>query len=106
MSTRDPGDAESETGLDQMRAELDVLDERLLDVVRERLAVCTRIARHKSAHGVPMMQPHRIGVVHARAARYGHTHGIDEDFLRRLYELVIEETCRIEDLVMSRTTAR
>lgn len=104
MTTAQP----SETGrqLESLRSELDALDERLLEVVRDRIGICVRIARHKSEHGVPMMQPHRIGVVQDRASRYGEAHGVDREFLRRLYDLIIEETCRVEDLVMGNTPAR
>ncbi|KUL35396.1 4-amino-4-deoxychorismate mutase [Streptomyces sp. NRRL F-4489] len=105
MATTEPNRSEPEQQLAALRAELDALDEQLLDVVRRRVEVCVRIAHHKSAHGVPMMQPHRIGVVHERAARYGERHGVDREFLRRLYDLIIEETCRVEDLVMGNTPA-
>jgi chorismate mutase-like protein len=90
----------AEAGLAQLRAELDRTDVRLLDTLRSRVECCVRIAEHKREHAVPMMQPHRIGVVQERAARYGAEHGIDQTFLRRLYDLVIEETCRVEDLVI------
>lgn len=92
--------------LESLRSELDALDERLLDVLRDRIGVCVRIAHHKSEHGVPMMQPHRIGLVQERASLYGARHGVDQDFLRRLYDLIIQETCRVEDLVMGNTPAQ
>ncbi|RKT87422.1 chorismate mutase [Saccharopolyspora antimicrobica] len=86
--------------LTKLRGELDNIDERLLDIVRERIDCCVRIARHKNEHGIPMMQPHRIGIVQERAANYGRAHDVDPDFLRRLYDLIIGETCRVEDIVM------
>ncbi|MBM0274436.1 chorismate mutase family protein [Micromonospora tarensis] len=87
-------------GLVALRSELDQIDAQLLDAIRRRLDVCVRIAEYKRLHGVPMMQPHRVGLVHQRAARYGAEHGIDESFLHSLYDLIITETCRIEDLVI------
>jgi chorismate mutase len=63
------------------------------------------IAQFKRAHGMPMMQPHRIGVVQQRAARYAERHGMNVDFVRRLYELIIAETCRVEDLVIGDAAA-
>ena len=86
--------------LEGLRARLDDIDERLLDTLRQRIECCVAIAHVKRAHDVPMMQPHRIGLVHRRAAAYADAHGIDGDFLRRLYDLVIEETCRVEDAVI------
>jgi chorismate mutase-like protein len=90
--------------LEELRARLGVIDESLLDQLRWRIECCTQIARVKKAHGVPMMQPHRIGVAQDRAAQYGEEHGISQDFLRRLYDLIIEETCRVEERVMREGT--
>ncbi|RFU86786.1 chorismate mutase family protein [Streptomyces triticagri] len=86
--------------LEALRGELDAIDERLLDELRRRIETCVAIARVKKEQNIPMMQPHRIGKVHDRAAAFGTAHGIDPAFLRNLYDLVIEETCRIEDLVI------
>jgi len=86
--------------LQALRAKLDRIDELLLDRLCERLECCRSIAVVKRRVGVPMMQPHRIGVVQQRAARYAAEHGIDGEFLRRLYDLIFDETCRLENLVM------
>jgi chorismate mutase-like protein len=86
--------------LERLRAQLDALDQVLLDTVRDRIRCCVRIADVKRRHGVPMMQPHRIAVVQERAASYAAEHGVDATFLHRLYDLIIEETCRVEDLVI------
>ena len=86
--------------LEELRARLGAIDESLLAQLRRRIDCCVQIARVKKAHGVPMMQPHRIGVAQERAAQYGKEHGISQDFLRRLYDLIIEETCRVEERVM------
>ena len=87
--------------LADLRAELERIDDRLLDSLRERIACCVRIAEVKQRDGVPMMQPHRIHRVHERAASYAADHGLDAGFLHRLYALIIEETCRVETLVMA-----
>ena len=98
--------AEPPAALTELRARLDSIDARLLDELRDRLACCADIARVKTAHGVPMMQPRRIGLVQQRAAAYGAAHGVDADFLRRFYELVIAETCRLESEIMEGRDAR
>jgi chorismate mutase-like protein len=88
-------------GLEDLRAKLDRIDARLLEQLRDRINCCLEIAEHKRVHGVAMMQPHRIAFVQERAAEYGAQNGIDGDFLRRLYDLIIAETCRVEDLAMA-----
>jgi 4-amino-4-deoxychorismate mutase len=86
--------------LEELRRTLGEIDESLLAELRRRLECCVEIARVKKAHGVPMMQPQRIGVAHERAARYADEHGLSREFLRRLYDVIIEETCRVEQLVI------
>ncbi|MGL5859395.1 MAG: chorismate mutase family protein [Angustibacter sp.] len=93
-------DTTADPALEALRAKLDAVDAALLDALRQRVGVCVDIAVHKRRHRIPMMQPGRIGVVHRRAADYGAEHGIDQDFLRHLYDLIIAETCRVEDLVI------
>jgi chorismate mutase-like protein len=87
--------------LERLRAQLDALDQVLLETLRDRIRCCVRIADVKRRDGVPMMQPHRIAIVQQRAASYAAQHGIDATFLHRLYQLIIDETCRVEDLVIA-----
>lgn len=87
--------------LEALRARLDAIDESLLDVLRDRIHCCRAIAAVKRTHGVPMMQPHRVGLVQRRAAHYAAENGVDPDFMRRFYDLVIAETCRVETLVIA-----
>lgn len=82
--------------LQALRDELDGIDWRLMEALRQRLDCCCRIGLHKRNHAIPMMQPQRIGLVQQRAAEFAAKHGIRGDFLRSLYALVIEETCRLE----------
>ena len=83
-----------------LRDELDGLDRMLLETLRQRLDCCCRIGLHKRDHAIPMMQPHRIGVVQERAAAFAAEHGMSPVFLRALYELIITETCRLEDEII------
>ena len=77
--------------LETLRADLDRIDAEFLGALGARVEVCRSIARYKREHGLPMMQPHRIGVVQQRAARFA---------VAQLYDLIIGETCRIEDLII------
>lgn len=86
--------------LEALRAELDAVDSRILEDVRDRIEVCVRIAHLKRRHAIPMMQPQRVNLVEERARRYARKHGLSPEFFQSLYELLIGETCRIEDLII------
>lgn len=86
--------------LQSLRDELDGIDFRLLETIRQRLECCCRIGLHKREHGIPMMQPHRIGIVQQRAAEFAANHGMRGTFVHAFYALIIDETCRLELEVM------
>lgn len=87
--------------LQALRAELDGIDDRLLDDVRARIEICTRIALVKRRNAIPVMQPRRVGAVHEHAHTYALDHDMSPRFLHDLYDLLIAETCRIEDLIVA-----
>ena len=101
-SARDTG--QTVEALERLRAKLGDIDAALLEQLKRRVDCCIEIARVKKAHNLPMMQPHRIGIVHERAARFARERGVDPDFVRRVYDTIIEETCRIEDQAMGNAT--
>lgn len=86
-----------ESELDALRAELDRVDRALLDDVRDRLALCARVAEIKQRHNIAVLQPGRMQVVHRRAQDYAHRHGLSGPFVQDLYTLLIGEACRLED---------
>jgi chorismate mutase len=81
----------------RFRRELDELDNQLIDVLARRLAVCRKVALHKIEAGIPVMQADRVTEVKARAASEGKTKGLAADFVLSLYDILINEACRIED---------
>lgn len=83
-----------------LRAQLDLLDADLLDAIRRRIEQCQVIGNFKQQNGIAVMQPDRVGLVQERAGAYAQQHGLDPDFFRRLYELIIAEACRLEDLTV------
>lgn len=87
--------------LEALRGELDAVDGRLRETLRERLDCCARIGRLKRDGEIPMMQPQRIGIVQQRAAAFAAEHGMSPSFLRAFYDLIITETCRIEDEIIA-----
>ncbi|MGA9871994.1 MAG: chorismate mutase [Rhodococcus sp. (in: high G+C Gram-positive bacteria)] len=91
---------ESDSQLSSLRKELDDIDARLLDMIRDRIAVCSRVALVKREFDIPMMQPGRVGLVQERAREFARAHELSEDFLASVYDLLIAEACRVEDLII------
>src|SRR4029078_4050757 len=92
---RAPGEA-----LDEMRRAIDRIDAELLSTLARRLSLCAEVAELKRTHGIPMMQPARVELVLARRAAPAPRHGLRPEFVGRLYMLIIEEACRLEDEII------
>ncbi len=88
------------SGLDPFRRRLDRLDEEIARLLGERFEVCREVARYKSEHEIPMMQPERVAQVRARYLERGAEANLPADFTADLFELLIAATCRMEDELM------
>jgi 4-amino-4-deoxychorismate mutase len=92
--------------LRQLRNELDQLDERILDTLSRRMAICRQVAMHKAEVGIPIMQEARVAHVKAKATDGARTLGLSEAFVEAIYELVIEESCRVQHETIDSAKAR
>jgi chorismate mutase-like protein len=89
------------TTISQYRDELDRLDDQLLSVLAQRLNICREIGLVKLAAKMSVDQPDRVKYVKERAATVAEQLGVDSQFAVQIYDLIIEETCRIEDEVVN-----
>jgi chorismate mutase-like protein len=86
--------------MEQRRERLDELDTMLIEVIAERMQLCTEIAWIKREGQIPMMQPHRLAHVRAKSIEEGRKRGLDEGFVHRLIDVLVQESCRLEDLII------
>ncbi|MFB7663214.1 chorismate mutase [Kitasatospora sp. NPDC056138] len=92
--------------LQPFRDRLEVLDQQLAELVAARLAICCEVAEVKRANGIPMMQPDRVHKVRESYAARGRRLGLDQDFMRALATLLIDEACRLEDEIIDDPAGR
>ena len=78
----------SETELHRMRAAMDAINERLVDVLHERARLCRRIAAWKRDHGQPAADPAREGAMLSALLRAAPADGFDRDDLARILQQV------------------
>lgn len=88
------------SGLEPFRKRLDEIDNEIAKLLGERFQICREVAHYKSQHDIPMMQPHRVQAVRQRYLERGSEVNLPEDFSERLFEVLIEATCKLEDELM------
>jgi chorismate mutase-like protein len=85
--------------LKPFRAEIDEIDDQILKLLGRRFGVVRKVAKVKIKHDIPAFLGDRVAQVRERAAAQGPKYGIDPEFLRTLYTLIIYQSCATEDLL-------
>lgn len=85
--------------LSEKREIINGLDEQLLLVLSNRFSVIREIGEYKQSNNVSVMQPNRVKQVLQRNKDIGTAHGLRAEFIERLYALIIEEACYVEEQI-------
>ncbi len=79
------------------RAEIDQLDDQIIRLLGRRFAIAREVGALKARTSQPVRQQARIQQVLDRCAAAGASESLNPAFVRNLYQLIIEEMCRVED---------
>ena len=71
-----------------LRAEIDAVDDSLLDILERRMEIVSEIGRLKQAGNIALLQPARWDEVLRRAGEGAAARGLDERFVRELFKLI------------------
>ncbi len=80
--------------LNGLRAEIDKLDDRLLELLAERMRVACEIGRCKKEHGMPVLQTRRYEQLLSRRTEQAAELGMDREFMRSVLRAIHEESVR------------
>jgi chorismate mutase-like protein len=80
-----------------LRREIDALDDGILELLAQRMAVARRVAAYKHEAGIPARLADRIEAVKERNAGNAPARGLDPRYVRTIWAIIIEETCSFEE---------
>ena len=83
------------TRLDELRQQIDALDEQLVELLSARAGFALEIGREKKREGLELYQPTRESEVLAHVQRVN-TGPLDNAAIKRLFERIIDEARRLE----------
>lgn len=81
------------------RARIDALDDKIVDLLVERIGIITEVGHLKAREGIPAILQDRVDEVRERAAARGAAKGVDADLLRRIYTILIDYSCDLEEQI-------
>ena len=86
--------------LNELRRQIDKLDDELIDLLARRMQVSAEIGRYKKAHNMSVLQSQRYEEILARRARQAVEAGMDREFMRSVMQAIHEESIRQQQRVI------
>ena len=86
--------------LENYRKQIDLIDEKLIDCISERIELCKKIALHKKENNIPMMQPGRVQDVIKNICLIADSKELNTEFIKHIYSILHKEIFEIENLII------
>lgn len=103
LKVRKTGDdqAEFHNALNQLRAQIDVLDASVLDTLGERMKIAEAIGTLKKERNVAVLQSNRWNEILGRMILEGEQRGLSEEFVLKLFKSIHTESIRHQETIVN-----
>ena len=97
-------DPNFQTALEQLRQEIDLVDEKLIQVLANRMKLVSKIGEYKKENGVTILQVSRWDKIIGSRTDYAQALKLDKNFVIKMLELVHAESIRKQNEIMNTAT--
>lgn len=80
--------------INEMRLQIDDIDNQILELLSKRLHVCREIGEYKKRNNMPVLQPSRYDEVLNKRGQNAKLCGLASDFVKRIFEEIHEESVK------------
>jgi chorismate mutase len=88
--------------LDELRKQIDQLDDQLLDLLKERMKISEAIGKYKFENNITILQTRRYDEVLNNRRERGSQRGLNEDFITKIFESIHEESINRQSEIMNK----
>ena len=82
--------------LSALRDKIDVLDKNMVSMLKIRFDVVRKVGEFKRKHNLPLCDKRRQAEVLKMRAKQGKSAGLNEKFVKNLYNLIFSEALRVQ----------
>lgn len=82
--------------LDNLRKQIDIVDEELLILLAKRTMLVRKISKFKKSHNIPILDKDRRSEVLNTQLSKGEGLGLSKDLIKKLYSLVHKYSIKIQ----------
>lgn len=87
--------------LEQLRRQIDRLDDELIQLLRHRMQISEQIGNYKKEHCITILQTERWNEILDRVGRMGKQAGLSDEFIGQYFDALHMESIRHQDAVMN-----
>jgi len=96
------GNDEFQSMLEDLRSEIDKIDQQLLDILAHRMTLAEEIGKYKKANKITILQLKRWNQIFRERLEAGEELGLSREFILKLLEVVHEESIQRQIDIMNR----
>ncbi len=94
-------EAEYNAKIGNLRAQIDVFDNQLLDTLGKRMVVANAIGELKKQKNVAVLQTNRWNEILGRMILEGEQHGLSEEFVLRMFKAIHQESINHQEKIIN-----
>lgn len=87
--------------IEQLREEIDLIDENLLSFLSSRMEISRKIGEYKKHHNIAILQTTRWDKLLSDMIEKGKGYGLSKEFILNLFRLIHEESIRCQNEILS-----
>ena len=95
------GDSDFENKMTKLRANIDVLDANLLDLLGKRMKVADEIGQVKKENNVAVLQNNRWNEIQGKMIAEGSKKGLSEEFITKLFKSIHQESIEHQEKIIN-----
>jgi chorismate mutase len=95
------GDSDFENKMTKLRANIDVLDANLLELLGKRMKVADEIGQVKKENNVAVLQNNRWNEIQAKMIAEGAKKGLTEEFVIKLFKGIHQESIEHQEKILN-----
>jgi chorismate mutase len=88
--------------LEEHRQKIDHIDDRIVDLLSERMEIIRAVAQIKAANDIPAVLPDRVEEVIERCALRAGAKHVNPELVRCLYTMLVDHSCNMEEEIISK----
>ena len=89
-------------GINELRKQIDELDNNLMDLLSKRMGVSREIGQYKKEHNMTVLQTSRYNEILDKRGAQGSLCGMDAKFIKEIFEAIHEESVRQQIEIINR----